>query len=260
VKAFHFGPDPLLLGGEFRRLLLASLLAHTAVALMFMFFPTSWLSPRRPLPVFVELVASLPEAAIPPAPARSRPQPAAKPRPQQVVDEGVVIPKEPRPEPKPKPEPAPEVQPEPKPKPAPAARPEPPKPAPLTREQILAQLRTKLGSVTPEAVPAPAAAQAGGSGQRVDPLVAAWHSEVRNLMYANWVGARPFRHRSGLEVQFVLDLDPSGRVRTVRLTRTSGLRVLDESAERTIHKVLPELPPAPDGLRTVNVTFDPRDV
>jgi hypothetical protein len=36
--------------------------------------------------------------------------------------------------------------------------------------------------------------------------------------------------------------------------------VLDESAERTIHKVLPDLPPAPEGLRTVNVTFDPRDV
>jgi colicin import membrane protein len=254
VKSFQFGPEPLIQAGEFRRLFLGSLLLHAGVALLLAFSPSNWFAPR-PSPVFVELIAALPEQAAAAPQPKAAPEPAPAPEPRQVVDEGVVIPKDP-PKPKPKPEPVPEAKPEP-PKPKPVAKPEPPKPQ-LTKEQILAQLRSKVGPVTPEATAVQGASSRGS--QRVDPLLAAWHSEVKNLMYANWVGARPFRHRNGLEVQFVLDLDGAGLVRNVRLMRTSGLRVLDESAERTIHKVLPHLPPAPDGLRSVNVTFDPRDV
>lgn len=256
MRSFQFAPEPLIQSGEYRRWLAFSLGLHLGVTLLLLFFPTRWLVPARPVPVFVELVAALPAGPE----AKSAPQPAPAP-PRQVVDEGVVIPKDP-PKPKPKPVEVPQPKPEPPkpepPKPEVKPEPEPAKPT-LTKDQILAQLRAKVGAVTPDANAAPGERGPRGS-VRVDPLLAAWHSEVRSLMYANWVGARPFRHRNGLEVQFVLDLDAAGRVRSVRLTRTSGLRVLDESAERTIHKVLPDLPPAPEGLRTVNVTFDPRDV
>ena len=229
-------PAGLLESERFRTPLWWSGGAHVVLALVTAVLPALSFSPPAPAPVYVEVVG-------PPAPPAAAPAPA----PRQVVDEPIVIPKKPRAKPKPKakPEPKPEPKAEPVKEPAPA----------LTPDQILAQLRAKhAGSESKSA----SAAQTASSRGIFDPQRAAYEKKIKQLIYQNWVGARPYSLRVGLRAVFAVELDAGGSLRDVRLVQTSGERPLDDSAERAIHKSAP-FPPPPGAVRTLRLTFDPRE-
>ena len=192
---------------------------HLALGGGLLWSPRSDARPLEPLPIFIEVVAQV----EPPPPAR-RP-------PRQVVEE-VVIPERPRSTRKPPPR-----------KPQPA----------LSAEQIVAQLRHKLGSTTPTPV-STTEARAG----RFDPEMAAYRKRITALLYANWAGARAFSSQGRLIAHFRVEVDAGGGVRSLDLVKTSGNAHFDESAERAIWKVEP-FPAPPRGALTLTVTFDPRE-
>ncbi len=191
---------------------------HVALGGGLLWSPRSDARPLEPLPIFIEVVAQV----EPPPPAR---------RPRQVVEE-VVIPKRPRSTRR-----------------APARKP----PPALSAEQIVAQLRDKLGPTTPTFT-STTDARAG----RFDPEMAAYRKRIRALLYANWAGARVFSSQGRLIAHFRVEVDAGGGVRSLDLVKTSGNAHFDESAERAIWKVEP-FPAPPRGALTLTLTFDPRE-
>jgi TonB family protein len=231
VSEYSISAIPLWASDPFRRWLGLSAGSHAFLFAVLIFGPGFGPAPSPP-PVFVDLVA----AAEPPAP-----KPRAK---KQVVDEAIVIRKQPRalPKPKRKPEPKPEVA-----KPEPEDSPSP--------EEILAQLRAKVAKRSPAA----AAGASGATGRPEDPELAAYKAQVMSCLYEHWAGARAFSRQSELEVQFEVRVGASGRVRKVSLARSSSNRYLDESAERAVWKCDPFEPP-PRGVSEFNLTFNPADL
>ena len=209
----------LLEGAVFRRMLAWSAAAHVAVGGALLWSPRSDARPLAPLPIFIEVVA------------QPEPAPAARRKPRQVVEE-IVIPKQPRPARK-----------------APARKPRPA----LSVEQIVAQLRDKLGQTTPT----PASTRDARAG-RFDPEMAAYRKRLKALLYANWAGARVFSTQGRLIAHFRVEVDASGGVRSLDLVKTSGNAHFDESAERAILRVEP-FPAPPRGAFTLTLTFDPRE-
>ena len=146
----------------------------------------------------------------------------------------------------------------PRPKPKPAVTPPKPKAKPkpaLTPEQLIEQMR-KSQATKPGAESGTAQKQ-GGPGVFA-PEQAAYKRSLTNLIYANWVGARPFSRRSGLEVVFDVEVDAGGNLKSVRMIQTSGERALDDSAERAIIKAAP-FPPPPRSVRTIRIRMNPRE-
>ncbi len=209
----------LLAVAAFRRMLVWSAAGHVAIALALIWSSRSDARAIEPLPIFVEVVAQV----EPPA--------AARRAPRQVVEE-IVIPKRPTAARKP-----------------PAKQREPVQSA----EQILAQLRAKLGPQIQRET-APTATRPG----RLDPEMAAYRKQIKALLYANWAGARVFRSQGRLIAHFRVEVDAGGGVRSLELVRPSGDRHFDESAERAIWKVEP-FPSPPRGAFTLTLTFDPRE-
>lgn len=221
----------LLASGEFRRLCLYSAIGHLlVVGSLWAAGLRTWASRVDPAPIFVDVVAAAPA-----------PEPAARPAPQR--EKPVVIPRKPRPKPKPKPKP--QVEPEPEPAEAPAP----------TAQQLLAQIRTRVGSVAPNATPSPAA----GAGGRFDPELARYRQKVMVLLRTNWVGGRAFAAQPGLEVHYEVRIDGQGGIRSVSILHPSGNRYYDESAERAIQKSAP-FPSPPRGPLTLDVRFQPGSV
>ncbi len=200
-------------------MLIWSAAGHVAIGLALIWSPRSDARPIEPLPIFVDVV---PPPETPPA---------AKRPPRQVVEE-IVIPKRPTAARKP-----------------PAKKREPVQSA----EQIVAQLRAKLGPQV-ERETAPTTARQG----RFDPEIAAYRKQIKALLYANWAGARVFRSQGRLIAHFRVEVDAGGGVRSLELVRASGDRHFDESAERAIWKVEP-FPSPPRGAFTLTLTFDPRE-
>lgn len=254
--------ETLLAQEDFRRLLLWSAGAHVLVAAWLVWSPVFRPSSIEPAPVFVQVMdaprapaapAAKPAAAkpvskpAPPAPA-PKPAPAAKPAPaRQKVDE-VVLPA--------------------KPKELPKSAPKPNPPAP-TAQELLDRMRARAAAQeqaapranAPAAAvdPAAGAAAASGGAGRFDPEMAAYHRKIQTMLYANWVGANQFRHQPELRASFEVRVQPDGRIRAVRLVRSSGNRFYDESAERAILKSEP-LPNPPRGEITLSLTFDPMEI
>jgi colicin import membrane protein len=273
--------ETLLAQEDFRRLLLWSAGAHVLVAAWLVWSPVFRSSSIEPAPVFVQVMdaprapaapAAKPAAAKPvskPAPPAPKPAPAAKPAPaRQKVDE-VVLPAKPKELPKSAPKPNP---------PAPTAQElldrmrakvaqEPP-PAP-TAQELLDRMRARAAAQeqaapranAPAAAvdPAAGAAAASGGAGRFDPEMAAYHRKIQTMLYANWVGANQFRHQPELRASFEVRVQPDGRIRAVRLVRSSGNRFYDESAERAILKSEP-LPNPPRGEITLSLTFNPMEI
>lgn len=212
---------PLVASHAFRRMLALSAAGHAALGVALVLSPRIDARPLEPLPIYVDVV----ERVEPPSP------PARPPR--QVVEE-VVIPERPMAVRQPEP-----VQP-------------PPEPVqPRSAEEIMAELREKLGSPTPE----PTRTSAPG---RFDPELAAYRKQLKALLYANWAGARVFRTQGRFIAHFRVEVDADGSVRALELVRTSGNRHFDESAERAIWRVAP-FPAPPRGAFTLTLTFDPRE-
>lgn len=203
----------------FRRMLAWSAAGHLALGGALLWSPRSDARPLEPLPIFIEVVA------------QPEPQAPARQKPRQVVEE-VVIPERPRSTRKP-----------------PARKPRPA----LSAEQIVAQLRDKLGPTTPT----PASTTETRAG-RFDPEMAAYRKRIKALLYANWAGARVFSTQGRFIAHFRVEVDAGGGVRSLDLVKTSGNAHFDESAERAIWKVQP-FPVPPRGAFTLTLTFDPRE-
>lgn len=213
---------------NFRRLLSWSLGVHLLALGFWVVAPVTRRAPLLSAPVFVDIVAA-PKAAARPKRAR------------QVVDEPVVIPKQPKPLPKPKPKPKPEAQ---------------PKAPPPSADELLAKLREKV-EARDAALARSATATSAGAG-RFDPQMAAYQRKLKALLYANWVGAQVFRGRADLNARFQVQIDPSGGLGSVALVGSSGNRYFDESAERAIWKTRP-FPRPPRGALTLTLDFDPKE-
>ncbi len=215
---------PLWTTDPFRRWVGYSAAAHVFVVVLTVVGP-GWSAPSAPQHVFVDLVAA-PEL------------PKAKPRARrQVVDEAIVIPKQPR---KTEARPKPKVE---------------PKPEPVSAEEILAQLRAKVAKRSPKYSAPPTARE----GRPDDPVLAAYRARVMSCLYEHWAGARAFSRQSELEVQFRVGIGSGGEVRRVSLARSSSNRYLDDSAERAIWSCNPFEPP-PRGVSELNLTFNPADL
>ncbi len=199
-------------------MLVWSAAGHLAIGLALLWAPSTKARPLEPLPIFVDVVERV---EAPPAPAR---------KPRQVIEE-VVIAK----------------------RPTAARKPPTRKPQPaLSADQIMAQLREKIGS------PRPDVQQTAATPGRFDPELAAYRKQLKALLYANWAGARIFRSQGRLIAHFRVEVDAAGEVRSLELVRTSGNRHFDESAERAIWKIEP-FPAPPRGAFTLTLTFDPRE-
>jgi protein TonB len=152
-----------------------------------------------------------------------------------------VIPKEPAPLAKPKPKPVAE-------------------PKPKTAEQLLAELTQKVEAEHPDSVPdvppAPVreatAAAAGGPGI-FDPAMASWQQRVKALIHSNWSGAQICKETP----IFDLEIDAAGALESLELSKSSGDRYCDESAERAVRKSIP-LPPSPRGAIEIEVVLNPK--
>lgn len=224
---------------EFRRMLVVSLVAHTAmVALLMIEIQSSVVT--FPGVVSVELV-SLPGAVAVPAPA---PKPAAA-APKPI----------PAPEPPPKPKPVakkvvlPEQPSTPKPKPK-VVKQAPPPPIEENYDDVMEQLRADAGESRPAAVTRPVAepaatGSAGGIGVQVSPEVAAWLKKAKIHVRRAWVLPPAFRTQH-LEAHVLVDLDAGGNVVGVpRVVKRSGNPWFDEGVVRAIQSSSP-LPAPPE--------------
>jgi TonB family protein len=239
---------------EFRRMLVASLVAHTAmVALTMIEIQSS--SVMLPGVVSVELV-SLPGAVALPAPAPK----AAPAKPEPIP--------EPEPEPPPPPKPVvkkvvlPEQSSTPKPKAVKKVVKKPPPPTQENYDDVMAQLRADAGESKPEPVtrrPAapPATGSAGGIGMQVSPEVAAWLKKAKIHVRRAWVLPPAFRTQH-LEAYVLVDLDAGGNVVGVpRVVKRSGNPWFDEGVVRAIQSSSPL--PAPPEANEWAFAFVPGD-
>ncbi len=226
---------------EFRRMLVVSLVAHTAMVTLTMIeFQSS--NVMLPGVVSVELV-SLPGAVALPAPAPK----AAPAKPEPIP--------EPEPEPPPPPKPVvkkvllPEQSNTPKPKAVKKVVKKPP-PTEENYDDVMAQLRADAGEPKPEPVTRrpvtpTATGSAGGVGMQVSPEVAAWLKKAKIHVRQAWVLPPAFRTQY-LEAHVLVDLDAGGNVVGVpRVVKRSGNPWFDEGVVRAIQSSSP-LPAPPD--------------
>jgi TonB family protein len=214
----------------------------------------------------VSLVAAVPGTQAPaakPAPpkAAAKPTPppkeAAKPVPPpeapQVKADKKLLPKEAVQPPKPKPKPAPALKPPEK---------------ELDYADALDSLREELGEPADEGEapdpellasvkPSRGPAGMGGTGDPLDPLIAAWIKRVKLHVSRAWVLEPSFK-RQIIEAEIRVTLDASGRVLAVDVQRRSGNPYYDESVVRAIEKASPLPAPPEDGDWAF--VFTPQDV
>jgi TonB family protein len=141
----------------------------------------------------------------------------------------------------------------------PKAAQKPPEPAPeQDYEDVLAQLRKKTGETTPKPVEQAAVQPAAGAtrlGQL--PEVARWIRDVKMKVTQAWILAPGFPMQP-LETQLDVQIGPSGEVRGMRITQSSGNPWFDESVERAFQKASPL--PAPPEAGEYPFSFKPSDL
>jgi len=244
VKSYVPRSESLWSASAFRRILMGSCATHGALVAVLVIAPRSFLSsPPPPLPIMIEVVTSTPKpaAALPAAPAPKKQR--------QVVEEAVVIPDQPRAKPSPKRPKPPEPPPEPPKK-------EPKKPPPSAAD-LMAALRENAETVD-SAVEESAQTEEATSGS-MDAELAAYYRKVKGCLYANWVGAQQFQRRRELRVRFRVRVGMGGAVESVELVQGSGIRQLDETAERAIYKCSP-LDQPPGDTSIIPLTFIPGEL
>jgi len=249
VKSIDLKPESLWKASSFRHMLAGSVATHGLLFAVIGFSPgVFWSSPPPPMPLMVQVVSAAPKAPAPPPPAPApAPEPPAEvtpptPTPRQQVDEAIVIPRQPREKPRPK-------------KPKPAEKPKKPDKPPPSAADLMAQLRESAESIdTPSEQ-----TQDGDSAVGLDPELAAYYRKVKGCLDANWVGAQQYQRRRDLSVRFRVRLSAAGMVESVKLVQGSGIRMLDETAERAIYKCQP-LPLPPGNQSVIPLNFVPGDV
>jgi protein TonB len=241
---------------RFRRFLLASMLLHVAAGGYAVWAPRSAVREPRALAVVMIDPSLPPPVPTPPPPAPPEPEPPqevpepppVKPVPQQQVEEAVVIPPVPRERPRerPKPTPTPEQRPEP-------APPKPPPPPPPSAEELISQLRNRVGATDPRT------GVQGASANEGEGEIDAYRQRVLSCFYSKWIGIQRFRRRRDLQVEFELRVAPDGAVVSADKVRTSGEPFLDDSAERAIQRCSP-LPPPPPNQSRFRFIFIPGEI
>lgn len=231
---------------EYRRMMIASALAHGGLVAAFALAPGTPTRPYVPTAISVELVAP-PAAAPKPAAV-----PAKAPAPPKPVAKKQVIPKEPPPL---------ASSPKPRPKPTPRAAPPPPTTVEEDYEDVLAQLREEVGEPETAAPSATTAAAAPGPLRpgpgAVDPEVAAWVRRAKIHVRRNWVVPPGFRTEP-LETHLQVELDAQGRVMgEPEILRRSGNPWYDEGVVRALEKASPL--PAPPRAGRYSFVFVPED-
>jgi len=174
-------------------------------------------------------------------PAKPKPEPAAQPDPEPPAPkpEEVIIPEDASRKPVKK---KPEVETE--------RTDTPPKPRTDSQEQVdlddlLKETRIEQGSMptgpTRQATPRPGA---GGTGESIDPELAAWHNKVRQHTRRHW---QPAQYRGKkLSAKFEIELTSTGAILNYDLEQSSGNPWFDESVERYLARET-EFPAPPRG-------------
>jgi TonB family protein len=257
VSSFYVPPESLLESRVFRRLLVVSVVLHVVV------YVALFVSFRRrgeliaAAPVMVQIVqmpktAPAPKAAAPapkppppkpPEPPKEKAPPPPPPPPKPVVKE-IVIPKEMREE-KPKAVPKPVEK-----------KPEtpPPSAAELLQKMTERVEQQEAANKPPDAPETEGPAAAAPTAGRFDPLLSPWIANVQARVRANWSGASVCTG----EPEFDVDLDAAGHVTHLSLSKSSGDKYCDDTAERALRKSDP-LPPPPRGGDTFTLTLNPKD-
>ncbi len=252
------GPDARELEERrsFRRRLVASGLAHVAVAGLIAFAPAPSARPLPPV-VTVDLVAAArPMPARPaakPAP-KPAPVPAAlpKPKPPPPTQKKVVLPKKPPPATRPKKVVAPKPR---------------PRPQELEYEDALAALRDELGEAEPQAPadeppPEPiedAEAGSGGAGVQVSPELMRWITDTRRHIRSTYITPPEFLDRSLRTCLSVL-LTADGRVLgEPQVVQSSGDVYWDDNAVRATLRASPLPAPPQEGDWTFCYPTEERD-
>ncbi|MEC5384785.1 TonB family protein [Uliginosibacterium sp. H3] len=269
--AFHGREDP----GKWGSLAL-TLFIHGVLALV-LFYGVQW-QHRSPEPVQVELVRALPppvyEPPVPvlkPEPPKPAPVPKeVEPPPEKKPD--IALPKAPdKPvEKKPKPEerkavelpkPPEKVPPKPQEKPA-----EPVKPQVEPRKTEAQRMNEMLALESQKASNQAKAQADARKKQEQDAVSGRANDKARD----EWAAAIAQKVRGQLsvaiippgnpEAEFDIELWPSGEVRKVRLSKSSGNKALDEAMERAINKASPlPKPGRPEVFVTdLHFVFKPR--
>jgi outer membrane biosynthesis protein TonB len=220
---------------DFRRLLLASGLAHAALALFLGFSPNGEIVMPQGV-IAVELV-SMPAPA---APAKTAAAPKAAPAPPPPAPKQIVLPKETAP-----PAPKPAAEPKPAPKPAPKAEPSAEPASERDYADVLSELRKEAGDEAPAAAPAQAAAIGSPTGRPVSPEFLAWERRARIHIRQNWVLPPSFRNQP-LRTSIMVELESNGAiVGEPRIVQRSGNPWYDDGVVRSIEKASP-LPAPPE--------------
>ncbi len=251
MNLYAASPESLWSSPAFVRFMACSAAAHVAAIFFVVYGPIFRFRSELP-PIANVTLMDMPAEAVaemttpePPAPAPEPPKPPPEPEvkppepkpaepepPKQVVEEALVVP---------------DVPPE---KPRPPKKKAPPAPKPVDVAELMKSVRAEADKNRP---PAPASGARGIN----DPELAAYQLRVRACLNANWAGAALYQRRRDLRVQFLMTVNPTGRVEDVEVTQGSGEGALDDSAERAILKCSPSLPPPPSGVTEIPITFSP---
>lgn|GEM_PF-1725241 len=87
--------------------------------------------------------------------------------------------------------------------------------------------------------------QSGARGsQRIHPDMARYYSHIRDIISENWVPPSE-AYANNNQTIYRITIDPSGKITSLQLLRSSGNQNYDQSVQRAINKSnpLPELPP-----------------
>ncbi len=275
----------------FRRVLIASLLAHVGLLLVLALSPSFSHTPELPAAITVDLLAapgpppaaksaSAAKTPEPPKPAPAKPVPAPPPPPAAKPEPVPPPPAPPPPVAKPAPPPPPKAetvlpkeaakapeQAKPTPAPAkpapaqPAAKPAPPQKQ-ASIDDVLSRLRAEAGESEPveqaALEPADVSGTGGGGGSvRVSPEVMAWLKSARIHVRKSWVLAPGFRLEP-LATQVRVNLDAGGNVvGEPVIVRKSGNPWYDESVLRAIQKASPL--PSPPRAGEWDFLFQPEE-
>ncbi|TXR54022.1 energy transducer TonB [Reinekea thalattae] len=201
-----------------------------------------------------------------PAPVKPKPQPKPAPQPKPVVKET------PKPEVAPKPEPAPVVE-----TPAPVeqkqaepvaqAEPEPEIPALPSEEELLDDLFSDLQAETAAINERVAENEAQRARQaEINASVEDYRAQITRQIEEKWSRPVGLIDLSALEAKVIVELLPSGELRSARISQSSGNARFDDSILRAIDKVGRFSVPADSitfeqgGFRRLNITFKPEDL
>ncbi|HSD37066.1 MAG TPA: TonB family protein [Rhodocyclaceae bacterium] len=262
--AFNNREDP----GKWGSLLL-TLFIHGVLVLV-LFYGVQW-QRHTPEPVQVDLVRSLPAPIPEPPKPVVTPEPAPKPVPKEVAPPPVKKPDIalPKPEEKPlkKEEKKPPEPPKPveKPQPKPQEKaPEPAKPQLDPRERE-AQRQRDLLNMDLDRLRRQDQAQANArnkadrdatAGKATDKARGEWTAAISQKVRGHLSAAVP---PGDPTAEFAIELLPSGEVASVRLTKSSGNKALDDAMLRAIYASSPlPKPSQPDVfVRNLNFVFKP---